>query len=108
MGVYCLMSIPKLSTEERAKALQKAQQMRSKRTQLRQSLKTGKVTLADVLKDDQNEVVAKMRVKYLLESLPQVGKITAQKIMEEIGIDEARRVQGLGTRQKTQLLEKLS
>ncbi len=102
------MSIPNLSTEERAKALQKAQQMRSKRTALRQELKEGKVTLAQVLADEENEVVAKMRVKYLLESLPQVGKITAQKIMEEIGIDEARRVQGLGVRQKTQLLEKLS
>ena len=49
-----------------------------------------------------------MRVKYLLESLPQVGKITAAKLMEEIGIDEARRVQGLGARQKAQLLEKLA
>ena len=49
-----------------------------------------------------------MRVKYLLESLPQVGKITAAKLMEEIGIDEARRVQGLGSRQKAQLLEKLA
>ncbi|MEG1997442.1 MAG: integration host factor, actinobacterial type, partial [Clostridiales bacterium] len=55
----------------------------------------------------EDEVYAKMRVKYLLESLPQVGKITALKVMEEIGIDEARRIQGLGTRQKALLLEKL-
>ena len=43
-----------------------------------------------------------------MESLPQVGKITAAKLMKEIGIDEARHVQGLGSRQKAQLLEKLS
>ena len=103
------MAIPKLSAEDRAKALAKAQQMRSARTQLRQELKAGKTTLADVLAAaDKNEVVGKMRVKYLLESLPQVGKITAAKIMDEIGIDEARRVQGLGNRQKAELLERLS
>jgi len=102
------MSIPNLSPEERSKALAKAQQIRSQRMEVRKELKAGKLTLADVLNTPENEVYAKMRVKYLLESLPQVGKITAAKLMEEIGIDEARRVQGLGSRQKAQLLEKLA
>ena len=102
------MAIPKLSPEERAKALAKAQKIRSQRMEVRKELKSGKLTLEAVLADSGNEVYAKMRVKYLLESLPQVGKITAAKIMEEIGIDEARRVQGLGSRQKAALLERLS
>lgn len=102
------MSIPKLSPEERSRALQKAQQIRSKRMEVRKQLKAGKLFLKDVLSEPENEVYAKMRVKYLLESLPQVGKITTKKIMEEIGIDEARRVQGLGSRQQAQLLERLS
>ena len=102
------MAIPKLSPEERAKALAKAQKIRSQRMEVRKELKSGKLTLEAVLADSANEVYAKMRVKYLLESLPQVGKITAAKIMEEIGIDEARRVQGLGSRQKAALLERLS
>lgn len=102
------MSIPQLSAEERSKALAKAQQIRSQRMEVRKQLKAGKLSLAEILNDPDNEVYAKMRVKYLLESLPQVGKITAAKLMEEIGIDEARRVQGLGSRQKAQLLEKLA
>ena len=102
------MSIPKLSKSERAKALAQAQKIRSQRMEVRQQLKAGKLGLADILADADNEVYAKMRVKYLLESLPQVGKITAAKLMEEIGIDEARRVQGLGSRQKSALLEKLA
>ena len=32
----------------------------------------------------------------LLESLPGVGKVKARKIMEDIGIADNRRVQGLG------------
>ncbi|MCL1872876.1 MAG: integration host factor [Clostridiales bacterium] len=102
------MAIPTLSPEERARALQKAQQIRSQRMEARKQLKEGKLTLETVLSEMENEIYAKMRVKYLLESLPQVGKITAMKIMEEIGIDEARRIQGLGSRQKAQLLERLS
>lgn len=102
------MAIPKLSPEERSKALAKAQKIRSERMEVRKQLKAGKLSLEKVLNDSGNEIYAKMRVKYLLESLPQIGKITALKLMDEIGIDEARRVQGLGSRQKTQLLEKLS
>jgi ribosomal protein S13 len=60
------------------------------------------------LERSDDEIVGKMRVKYLLESLPQVGKITAAKIMNEIGIDEVRRIQGLGSRQKADLLERFA
>ncbi|MBQ4092143.1 MAG: integration host factor, partial [Firmicutes bacterium] len=69
------MAVPNLSTEERAKALQKAQEMRSQRMALRKELKAGKVSLEDVLKRE-DEIVTRMKVKYLLESLPNVGKIT--------------------------------
>ena len=102
------MSIPKLTPEERAKALAKAQQIRSQRMEVRKQLKAGQLTLTEVLDNVENEVYGKMRVKYLLESLKKKKKITAAKLMEEIGIDEARRVQGLGARQKAQLLEKLA
>ncbi len=101
------MAVPNLSTEERAKALEKAQEMRTKRMELRKELKAGKTTLEEVLKRD-DEIVARMKVKYLLESLPNVGKITAVSIMEEIGINESRRVQGLGKRQLAELLDKLA
>ena len=40
--------------------------------------------------------VGKLKVVSLLESLPGVGKVKARKIMEEIGIADNRRVQGLG------------
>lgn len=101
------MTIPQLTQEQRNEALKKAQEMRSLRTQLRNQLKAGEVTVQEVLNNAEGEVISKMRVKYLLESLPQVGKITAAKIMEEVGIDEVRRIQGLGARQKADLLVRL-
>ncbi|HOB08460.1 MAG: integration host factor, actinobacterial type [Limnochordia bacterium] len=101
------MPLPKLSADEKRKALQKAQLMRSKRAELRMKLKSGSLSLQDVLNSKDDEVIAKMRVAYLIQSLPQVGKVTSKKIMEEIGINENRRVQGLGKRQINALLERL-
>ncbi len=101
------MALPVLTIEQRRQALEKAQAMRSKRKGIRQKLKKGKLALRDVLDSRDDEVMAKMRVAYLLASLPRVGKTTARKIMEEIGIDDSRRVQGLGKRQREALLERL-
>lgn len=101
------MALPKLTPEEKKTALRKAQDMRSRRAEIRRRLKDGKVSLAEVLRQDTDEVVARMRVAYLLESLPKIGKVTTRKIMDEIGIDESRRVQGLGQRQRGALLAKL-
>jgi len=96
-----------LTPDEKRRALEKAQEMRSRRADVREQLKKGKISLEEVLKQVDDEVVGKMRVVYLLQSLPQVGKVTSRKIMDEIGIHESRRVQGLGKRQIGALLEKL-
>ena len=101
------MPLPKLSVEEKKQALKKAQQVRSQRAKIRQELKAGKTTIRKVLENIDNDVVAKMRVAYLLESLPRIGKVRTRKIMNDIGIDETRRIQGLGNRQKQALIERL-
>ena len=101
------MALPKLSQEEKKNALAKAQEMRRARSQMRERLKKGDLDLNEVLKAD-DEVTARMRVAYLLRSLPRVGKVKAQRIMEEIGIDEKRRVQGLGKRQREALMARLA
>ena len=101
------MVLPKLSLEEKRKALKKAQEVRSKRAKIRQNLKNGKTTIREVLANINDDVVAKMRVVYLLESLPRIGKVKTKKIMNDIGIDETRRIQGLGNRQKQALIERL-
>ena len=100
------MALPKLTPDEKMQALAKAQEMRSLRASLRIRLKSGNVSLQEVLEDADDEVVGRMRVSYLLQSLPQVGKVTSRRIMEEIGIHENRRVQGLGRRQIEALVER--
>ena len=101
------MALPQLSDEQRAQALAKAAEMRQKRARLKEDLKHRKKTLADVFKNAEDAVVARMKVSALLESLPGFGKAKAAKLMAELGISETRRVKGLGVRQRTELLERL-
>jgi hypothetical protein len=100
------MALPTLTPEQRAQALEKAAEARKKRAELKQQLKTGKVSLGDVLQRSGEDVVGKMKVANVLESLPGVGKVRAQKIMEELDISASRRVRGLGAKQREQLLDR--
>ena len=102
------MAIPQLSPEERQAALEKAKAARIKRAEVRDDLKSGKLTLEKVLEMKNDPVVGRMKVSTLIESLPGYGKAKAAKIMEELGISATRRVQGLGVRQREQLLEQLT
>ncbi|WP_457836171.1 hypothetical protein [Staphylococcus aureus] len=44
----------------------------------------------------------------VLESLPGLGKVKARRLMEDVGISETRRLQGLGDQQRRKLFEKLA
>ena len=89
-----------------AAALVKAAEARTARAELKNRLKLGSLTLAEALAINDS-TVGKLKVVSLLESLPGVGKVKARKIMEDIGIADNRRVQGLGQQQKAALLEQL-
>ncbi|MGD9997897.1 MAG: integration host factor, actinobacterial type [Ilumatobacteraceae bacterium] len=97
---------PALSPEQRAAALAKAAEARTARAELKTRLKMGSLSLADALASTDS-TVGKLKVVSLLESLPGVGKVKARKIMEDIGIADNRRVQGLGQQQKAALLDQL-
>jgi hypothetical protein len=101
-----VMALPTLTPEQRTQALAKAAEARKKRAELKGELKSGKRTLTDVLSRSGDDIVGKMKVSNVLESLPGVGKVRAQKLMEELDISVSRRVRGLGAKQREQLLEK--
>jgi hypothetical protein len=96
--------LPELSPEQRAAALEKAAAARKVRAELREKLKSKGTSVGDVLKQgDTDEIIGKMRVSAVLESLPGVGKARAAKIMERLEISPTRRVRGLGANQRKAL-----
>lgn len=100
---------PQLDPEQRKAALEKATEVRRIRAEVKQMLKAGEVSLPELLdRADGADVLAKMRVQEVLESLPNYGKVKARRLMDELDISRSRRLQGLGHRQRAALLEEFS
>jgi hypothetical protein len=100
---------PQLSPEQRQAALEKAAAARRARAEIKDKLKMGSTSLNelfDMAGSDPN--AGKMKVLTVLESLPGLGKVKARRVLEDVGISETRRVQGLGENQRKKLLETLS
>jgi DNA uptake protein ComE-like DNA-binding protein len=96
---------PPLSSEQRKAALDKAAAARRQRAELKEKLKMGSTTLAELLEQaDRDEVVANTKVVTVLESLPGLGKVKARRLMASLKISEARRIQGLGAHQREALV----
>jgi hypothetical protein len=101
------VALPPLTPEQRAAALEKAAVARRERAAVKNRLKYAQGSLAEVIADGKgNDVVGKMKVSALLESLPGVGRVRARQIMQEVGISESRRVRGLGQNQISALLSR--
>ena len=103
------MPLPTLSPEQRAAALEKAAEIRKARAELKEQLKAGKTTLTTVLdRAETDEVVGKLKVSAVLQSMPGIGKIRATQIMEKLKIADSRRLRGLGDQQRKALLAEFS
>jgi transposase len=94
------VALPPLTPEQRQAALEKAAAARRERAEVKNRLKHSGASLHEVLDQGQrNEVIGKMKVLDLLQSMPGLGKVRAKQLMERIGIAETRRVRGLGVNQ---------
>ena len=97
---------PQLTPEQRMAALAKAGEARAARADIKARLKMGSMSLQEALdSDDPN--VGKLKVVSMLESLPGVGTVKARRVMDDVGIADNRRVQGLGAQQRASLLNQL-
>ena len=102
---YPQWPLPELTPEQRQAALDKAAASRRERAEVKNRLKHSGASLAEVLDEGQhNEVIGKMRVIELLQSMPGIGKVRAQQMMEKLKISETRRVRGLGAKQAPALV----
>jgi hypothetical protein len=99
------MALPQLSDEERAAALVKAAEARRVRAEVKELLKTGSLSIAELLeRASADEIVAGLKVSSVLSSMPGTGKVKANRLMESLGIADNRRLRGLGDRQRAALL----
>ena len=94
------MALPTQTDEQRKAALVKGAALRRHRAEVKKSLKEGSMSLSDAFADKDCD---RMRVN---ELLPGVGPAKAEGIMADLGISAGRRIRGLGTRQREELLRR--
>jgi hypothetical protein len=102
------MMMPVRTIEERDAALVAARDVRRARAQLRHDIKNGQVSVPEILTAyESNEGWAKVKVNWLLESIPGMGQVKVATLMDHLGIAPSRRVRGLGIHQRAALLDSL-
>ncbi|MEV0586420.1 integration host factor, actinobacterial type [Nonomuraea sp. NPDC050310] len=100
------MALPTLTPEQRKAALEKAAQARAERTALLGKVKSGELTFAQLLERD-DDIAKKIKVSQALRAVKGIGPAKATALMEEAGVDEKRRLGGLGAQQRKKLVEAL-
>jgi hypothetical protein len=99
------VTIPPLSDEQRSQARHAATEARRRRAEVKQELRTGRRTLAEVLELAQgDDVIAHTKVIDVLRCLPRVGTVRAERVMERLDIAPNRRLRGLGKHQAAALV----
>lgn len=98
------MSLPELSADERASALEKAGAARSERAEIKRRMKAGEIGMRELLSMD-GEAVMRMRVIDAVRSMPGYGDARAHALLKRLRISERRRIRGLGARQRAALVE---
>jgi hypothetical protein len=92
--------IPPLSEEQRQQARNAATHARRRRAEIKQRLRAGELSIAEVLDlAAGDEVIAHTKVIDILKSQPRVGEVRAGKVMERLKIAPNRRLRGLGPNQ---------
>lgn len=103
------MTIPPLSDEQRQQARNAATQARRRRADIKQALRSGERSLAEVLAlAEEDDVIAHTKVIDVLKALPRVGAVRAAKVMDRLDIAANRRLRGLGKHQTAALVAEFS
>lgn len=99
---------PPLSSQQRQEALAKAAEARRRRAAVKEELRSGRTTIEGLLARANDEIVGKMKVSDVLQTMRGVGKVRARKIMTRLDIAESRRIRGLGAKQIESLLKEFT
>lgn len=103
------MIAPVRSEAERTEALGRALEVRRERARLRADLRERRIRAVDVVRgSDGDPSWAALQVLWLLKAVPGFGEVRAERALHDIGISRTRRLQGLGERQRAELIALLA
>ena len=100
------MKIPGRSPDQRLSALQRANEIRLGRSQLKKELAAGSCRLDDLLAGPP-ELARGAKVYDLLLAVPKLGRVRVSKLLRHCRISEAKTLGGLNERQRAELIASL-
>lgn len=101
------MTAPERSMQQRMSALERANEIRSERAQLKRDLKAGKANARELLRDPP-EWLCTMKVVDMLIALPKIGRVKANKYLNRCRLSPSKTIGGMSVRQRQELLAALS
>ena len=87
-------------------ALQRANEIRTKRAQLKRDLKGGRTSIHDLLSDPP-DYLETAKVFDMLLAVPKYGRVKVNKILVQCRISPSKTIGGLSERQRTELVSML-
>jgi hypothetical protein len=99
-------AVPERTHEQRMRALGRANEIRSKRAQLKRDLKGGKVKVEALLLDPPDYVMSAKAFDMIL-AVPKYGRVKANKILQQCRISPSKTIGGLSERQRGELVSYL-
>lgn len=100
------MSAPERSLVQRMDALQRANEIRTKRAVLKRDLKSGKASMFDLLLEPPL-IIHSAKVFDLLLCAPKYGRVKTNKVLQLCRISPTKTIGGLSPRQRTELASML-
>jgi hypothetical protein len=97
---------PERSLLQRMDALQRANEIRTRRAQLKRDLKAGRVSIQTLLTKPP-EYVETAKVFDMLLAVPKYGRVKVNKILGQCRISPSKTIGGLSERQRTELVSML-
>jgi S13-like protein len=97
---------PERSLVQRMEALQRANEIRTKRAQLKRDLKGGRHSIHQLLLDPP-DFVETAKVFDMLLAVPKYGRVKANKILQQCRISPSKTIGGLSERQRGELVSLL-
>jgi hypothetical protein len=94
---------PERSLDQRMEALKRANDIRSKRAQLKRDLKGNKVNIQTLLMDPP-EYVQTAKVIDMLMAVPKYGRVKTNRILNQCRISPSKTIGGLSERQRAELV----
>ena len=99
-------AVPERTHYQRMRALRRANDIRTRRAQLKRDLKAGKVKVETLLLDPPDWVMS-AKVFDMILAVPKYGRVKANKILAQCRISPSKTIGGLSQRQRAELVQML-